>query len=314
MSFSGSGGPPPKMAREQGISGGGQKPFGFRFYEKLANGKNKTLQFISLEKGEEGCPILILDEAPPGGDEWNPSVYIHERFRYNGSWDNYVVCRCKTPEGCVLDVALQQDHTHAPWCKRPADEKKPQEGECDRLGKPEDRKGSWRWVCTAIKLKPYTIRSGKNKGKVIPYTRGLILAGEDQYKELLTYRKAFKGLRGQVFKVSRGMGTFAPRIGDTWDPDNRMSDEEMLKHFADAAAEYGLNPEDYVRAVDYSKILKLPSVTEMADIAKWVAGERGIDLSTGQATGGGDSSNPVAAAIGGNDADSDEESEEDVPF
>lgn len=314
MSFAGSGGPPPKMAREQGLSGG-QKPYGYRFYEKLANGKNKRVQFLGLAQdkktkvGEKNVEILILDVAEPGGDEWQPSVYIHERFRFNGSWDNYSICRCKTPEGCLLDVALQEPHSHAPWCKVPADEKNPQEGECNRLGQPQNRKGAWRWVATAVKLHPYTVQSGPNKGKVIPYTRGLLLAGEDQYKTLLTYRKAWGGLRGRVFNVSRSDGTFAPKIGDTWDPKDQLTDEQMMEKFADAAADYGLSVEDFCKPMDYETILALPTVEKVTEIAKWVAGERGVklDLPDGSSTG----HNPVAAAVG----ESPEESpEEDVPF
>jgi len=311
--FSGSGGPPPKQAREQGLAGG-NKPFGFRFYEKLSNGKNKTIQFLSLDQdrdtkvGEKDVKILLLDEAPPGGDEWQPSVFIHERFRFSNSWDNYSVCRHKTPEGCLLDVALQEAHTHAPWCK-----KEGEEGACEKLGQMEPRKGKWRWACTGIKLKPYTVRSGPNKGKVIPYTRGLILCGEDQYKELLTYRKAWGGLRGRLFNVSRSDSMFSPRIGDKWDPAEEWSDEKMLEHFADAAADYGLAVEDYCKAMDYEKILKLPTAAEIAEVAKWVAGDRGVNLDN--PTGGSSaaaSANPVAAAMGA--AAADEENEEDLPF
>jgi hypothetical protein len=298
MSFSGSGGPPPKQAREQGLSGG-QKPFGYRFYEKLANGKNKTIQFIGLDRdkttlvGEKDVKILILDEATPGGDEWQPSVYIHERFRFNGRFDNYAICRCKAG-GCQLDVALQEPHSHAPWCTKPADEKNPQEGECDRLGKPQDRRGAWRWAATAIKLKPYTVKSGPNEGKVIPYTRGLLLAGEDQYKTLLTYRKAWGGLRGRIFNVSRGDGQFSPRIGGQWDPFGEpLTDEEMMEKFADSAADYGLAIEDYVRPMDYGTILALPTAEQIADIAKWVAGERGINLDGGKVE-----ESPVTSAVG----------------
>ena len=315
MAFAGSGGPPPKMAREQGLSGG-QKPFGYRFYEKLANGKNKRVQFLGLEQdkktkvGEKNVKMLILDVAAPGGDEWQPSVHIHERFRFNGSWDNYSLCRAKTPEGCLIDIALQEPHSHAPWCKVPADEKNPQEGECNKLGKPQPRKGSWRWVATAIKLQPYTVQSGPNKGKVIPYTRGLILAGEDQYKTLLTYRKAWGGLRGRVFMVSRGDTAFSPRIGDTWDPHEQLTDEQMMEKFADAAADYGLPVEDYCKAMDYEEILSLPTPEETTEIAKWVAGERGVNLDqSGTSTG----DNPVAAAVG-SDSTAGEQPEEDVPF
>jgi hypothetical protein len=299
------------MAREKGLSGG-QKPFGFRFYEKLANGKNKSVNFISLDKGENDCPILILDEAPPGGDEWQPSVYIHERFGFNGSWNNYAVCRCKTPEGCLLDVALQEPHSHAPWCKVPQNEDSPGEGECDKLGKPQPRRGSWRFVATGLKLKPYTFEKGKNKGKTIPYQRGLILAPEDQYKTLLTYRKAWGGLRGRLFHASRGNGQFAARIGETWNPapdEEVWTDEKMMEKFADAAANYGLSVEDYIRPMDYEKILKLPSVTEMAEIAKWVAGERGVTLTLPD--GSSTAPNPVASAVG---EDTPEGDSNDLPF
>lgn len=295
MSFSGSGGPPPKQAREQGLSGG-QKPYGFRFYEKLANGKNKTLQFIGLDRdkdtlvGEKDVKILILDEAVPGDDEWQPSVYIHERFRFNGNWGNYSICRKKTPEGCRLDVALSEKHTHAPWCKIGSEHG---DDECKKLGLMEPRGGSWRWACTGIKLKPYTVQKGPNAGKVIPYTRGIILAGEDQYKTLLTYRKAWGGLRGRLFNVSRSDGTFAPRIGDKWDPEGEVwTDEKMMEYFVDAAADYGLDIANYVKAMDYTEILALPTVAQIAETAKWVAGERGIDIDADPA----DVAEPVAAA------------------
>lgn len=314
MSFAGSGGPPPKMAREQGLSGG-QKPFGYRFYEKLANGKNKTIQFISLDQnsdtkvGEKNVPILILDEAPPGGDEWQPSVYMHERFRFRGSWENYMVCRCKTPEGCLMDVALQEPHTHAPWCKVPQDEKNPKQGECNRLGQPQKRKGAWRWVATAIKLQPYTVKSGPNAGKVIPYTRGLLLAGEEQYKTLLTYRKAWGGLRGRVFMVSRGDGVFSPRVGDKWDPHEQLTDEQMMEKFANAASDYGLSVEDYCRPFDYAKILALPSVEKVKEAAQFVAAERGVKLELPDGTT--ITPNPVAVAVSDGE---DEGADEDVPF
>ena len=311
MAFTGSGGPPPKFAREAGLSKG-QKPYGFRFYERLANGKNKIVRFLSLNfdkttsSGEKNVDVLILDEADPSvGDEWQPSIRIHERFRYNGSWDNYVVCRSETPEGCLLDVALQEAHTHAPWCKVPLDEANPKEGECTRLGKPQNRKGVWRWVATGIKLQPYTVKSGPNAGKVIPYTRCLILAGEEQYKTLLTYRKAWNGLRGRVFSVSRSNSKFSPRIGETWDPKSHMTDEEMLDKFADAAADYGLSVEDYCRPFDYERILTLPTAAEMERIAQWVAGERGVDLGLNQSmSNSGQQTN----------TDTDLLDEEDVPF
>lgn len=313
MSFSGSGGPPPKQAREQGLSGGNQ-PFGFRYYEDLANGKKKQIQFLSLEQdrdtkvGEKDAPIIILDEAPPGGDEWQPSVHIHERFKYRGSWENYSVCRCKTPEGCLLDVALQTIHKHAKFCK----------DDCDREGKPQKVRGKWRWVASGIKMVPYTIKGGKNKGKVIPFTRGLLLFGEDQYKELLAYRKAFKGLRGRVFHVSRSDGTFSPRVGDSWDPVDHWDDEKMMEQFKDAAADYGVPVEEYIKPFNYETILALPSVKAISETARWVAGERGIDLdapldgTTTAATAG----NPVATAVAAASAVAAEEesAEDDVPF
>jgi hypothetical protein len=321
MAFSGSGGPPPKQAREQGLAGG-NKPFNFRFFETLQSGKPKQIQFISLDQeretkvGEKDVKILILDEAPPGGDEWNPSVHIHTRFRYGGSWENYSICRHKTPEGCLLDVALQEKHTHARWCKKPKDESNPQEGECDRLGKSEPKKGVWRWAATAIKMKPYTVRGGPNKGKVIPYTRGLLLAGEDQYKDFLAYRKAFKGLRGRLFNVSRSDGGFSARIGDNWDPIEEWTDEKMHEYFADAAADYGLSVEDYTRPIDYEQVLRLPTVKEISDVARWVAGERNIDLNADLNASSGSKSSGASASSQGttSTATSDEENEDDVPF
>ena len=305
MSFSGSGGPPPQQAREQGLAGG-QKPYGFRFYEKLANGKNKRVGFIALDKGEENCPILILDPSPPGDNEWNPSVYLHERFTFNGDYQNYAVCRHKSPEGCALDVALQSPHEHAPWCKIGSEHG---DDECKRLGHPQNKRGSWRWICTAIKLKPFTFEKGKLAGKTVPFQRGLIIAPEDQYKTLLTYRKAWGGLRGRTFNVSRGNGQFSPRIGEKWDPSGAgaMTDEAMMAKFAAAAADYGLDIGDYLKPMDYETILKLPTVAEMAEIAKWVAGERGVSLTGGTVSTTTPEANPVAAAVG-------ELPDDDLPF
>lgn len=309
MAFTGSGGPPPKMAREQGLTtkgSGSKKPFGFRFYERLPSGKNKTVQLITLDqdrttkKGEKNVKILILDEAPPGGDEWQPSVYVYERFRFNGSWDNYVVSRHKTPEGDPMSIALREPHKHAAWCKE----------DCDREGKPQPRSGKWRWAATAIKLKPYTIRKGPNAGKVIPYTRGLLLVSEDQYKDFLVYRKAWGGLRGRLFNVNRKDGAFSSRIGDEWNPVEQWSDEKMMDYFKTAAAEYGLAVEDYVRPLDYAQILALPTPEQALEAAKWVAAERGINLDNPDAPS---APNPVAAGL--SDADGDDENPEtDVPF
>jgi len=317
--FKGSGGPPPSVARERGVGGGsGRKPYSFRLYEKLPSGKNKGVGLLSIDQGDEDVEIIILDEALPGGDEeWQPSIHIHDGFLYNGTYANTVICRRNEPEGCLLDIALQEPHTHAPWCKEPKDPDNPQEGECTREGQTEPRMGGWRWVATAIKCKPFTFERGPLKGKTIPYHRCLLLATEESYKMLLTYRKAYAsdgGLRGRRFKVSRSQAQRSARIGDKWDPDGRMSDEEMMERFRDTAGDYGLPVENYIKPMNYAQVLALPTAERMAQIAKWVAGERGVRLELPDGTTVGDF-NPVASSVGGSGGGAEDESPDtDVPF
>lgn len=311
-SFQGSGGPPPKKAREEEDAGGGRKsnlkPFHFRYQETVASGQKRTLIPFVLGRPET-VKVLVLDEAPvpKDGDEWQSSITIHDQFRYGGKGWNWCVCRKKEAGGCLLDRALQERHSHAHWCKVPSDEANPQEGECTRLNKMQDRGGSWRWPFTIIKLAPYTPLNGPQKGVVIPYQRMFALASEDQFETLLTYRKAWGGLRGRIFEVSRGDGQRTPRIGGKWDPvpDGLLTDEQMMEKFKDVAATYGCAPEDYIKPIDYSTIFKMPSADEVAVISKWVAGERGVNL-----VSGGDD-NPVAAAVG---AEPEGDESTDVPF
>ena len=84
MVYQGSGGPPPSQVRRTGTLPGGQKPFGFHFYENLPNGKKKKVGLFNIKPGEKNVPFVFLDEAKPDAGP-APSVRVHQGFKFGDS-------------------------------------------------------------------------------------------------------------------------------------------------------------------------------------------------------------------------------------
>jgi len=269
MVYQGSGGPPPSLARATGGSHMGNKPFGFHFYEVLPNGKRKKVSGFRINPGEKDVPFVFLDEATPEAGA-APSIRIHE-FKYNGTFGNIVICNSHRSEGCVMDKALERDHTCFPGCKQP----------CTRIGSKESIKGGWKWVATGIKMKPFTYQKGPLAGTVLPYQRCMLMVPDKQYEMFLAYREQYAsmgGLRGKVFNVRREDNQRSSKIGTLWLPAGEMTDEQMMEKFEGVAADYGLPVEQYIRPVDYQYALRELTNEEMGAAAKWVAAENNVDL------------------------------------
>jgi len=272
MVYQGSGGPPPSRNKNTGGGAGGnqfnpgRKPYNYGLYEKVGD-KLKRVFPLSIDAGSKGVPVVILDECKPDSGS-DPSIRIHDGFKFNGKYGNSVVCIGHRPEGCIMDKALQREHKCFPNCANP----------CPRAGTQEPAKGSWRWVFTAIKLVPFTYQNGPLKGQTMPVQRVIGLVPDGQFEEFEAFREEFKNLRGKVFKVSRSEDKFSAKIGTSWIPTGQMTDAEMLTKFASAAAFYGLSPEEFCKPLDYGTVLREFSSEEMAVAAKWVAGEKGLRL------------------------------------
>jgi len=299
MVYQGSGGPPPSQVRSKGGAGiyPGQKPFSFGLYEVLNNGKRKKIGLFRVNQGESKVPVVFLDEAKPE-IEAAPSIRVHDGFKYGGKYGNLVLCVSHRPGGCQLDKALEREHKCFPNCKQP----------CPKIDKMESVRGSWRWVASVIKMKPFKLTVGPNAGKTLHYQRSLLLVPDSQYDEFMAYREQFEeegGLRGKVFHVRRKGDQRSSKIGTTWAPVGKMTDEEMMEKFEDAAADYGLTAEEYCRPFNYEDVLKELSDDEIAQAAKWIAGERGISLDG--------SSSSAAPAIKTAETDEEEDADE-VPF
>lgn len=268
MVYKGSGGPPPSSVSSS--PKGKSNFFGLSLFEDLPSKKTKKIGLFRVEPGDNNVPFLFLDEALPSA-EAAPSIRVHDGFKYNGKYGNFVICVQHRPGGCLLDKALEREHECASWC----------EPNCDKRGKNFPQRGSWRWVATGIKMKPYTIKGGKRAGDVIPYQRCMLLVPDKQYRVFMAFRDRFKdegGLRGKIFNVSRPDKKSSPKIGDVWIPAGEMTDEEMMEKFEESANTYGMPVEHYIRPYNYEKVLKELTDQEMDALAREVAAENNVSL------------------------------------
>lgn len=263
MVYKGSGGPPPSQVRRENAERIRNKPFGFNFYEVLPNGKKKKVGRFRVDVGEKDVPFVFLDEALPDIGAI-PSVRVHE-FKFNGSYGNISVCNAHKAEGCLMDKALERPNPF-------------------RNGEVTPLKGSWKWVGTGIKMKPFTYTKGPLAGQTINHQRCMLLVPDKQYPMFMAFRETYEklgGLRGKVFNVRRDDDKRSSKIGTLWMPAGEMTDEEMTEKFAESAGLYGLPIEDYIRPYDYEHVLRELTTEEMNDAAKWVAAENNVDLGLG---------------------------------
>jgi len=240
MAYRGTGGEPPPANK----GGGGQfrKPAYF-FGEKVKGPKGPELKRISPFKvgvGQKDVPVVGLDE------KLDYAVRIHPRFKAAGVFGNYAVCISPTDSrGCPLDAALNEEG------------------------------GRWFLVGTVIDRSKWTPPnpSAKNKGKVWTDSRRLLLIPRPQVEEIEGTVQKVGGFRGSKFLVSRNSEKISSRIGTTWFPDGKMTEEQMKAAFEKAAATYGMPVEKYIQPFDYATILKGKSYDVLQKIAQEIAAD-----------------------------------------
>ena len=297
MVYQGSGGPPPSTVKSSGGPRPGNKPFGFHFYEVLPSGKRKKVGRFRVDVGEKNVPFLFLDEALPETGS-APSVRVHE-FKFNGTYGNIIICNSHRNEGCLMDKALEREHTCFPSCKQP----------CERIGTIDTVKGGWKWVATGIKMKPFTYTKGPLAGQTLDYQRCVLLVPDKQYAHFMAFRETYAslgGLRGKIFNVTREDNQRSSKIGTIWLPAGELTDEQMMEKFEGSAALYGLPVEDFIRPYQYEHVLKELTTEEMNNAAKWVAAENNVNLAGGTPQ--------VVATAAATTSDDDDGDETEIPF
>lgn len=298
--YKGTGGPPPSEIRAQNAVYG-RKPFGYHLYEALPNGKNKKVSTFKLSPGEKNVPFVILDAARVADE--NLTYKIHENIKFGGSFSNMVLCNNHLPEGCLLDKVLEKPHTCFTKCKQP----------CKLIGTKVPMPGTWKWVVSGLKMKPFTFEKGAMAGKTIAVQRCLLLVGNKQFDTFNAFRETFDaqgGLRGMTFIVSRSNDQRSPKIGETWIPTVRVSDEDLVTKCATSADFYGLPVEDFIRPFDYESVFRHLTTSEMASAAKWIGAEYKNELpglGDKPELGTSESSDSDLSVDSGNDDD-------DIPF
>ena len=261
----------------------------------LPSGKRKKVGRFRADVGEKNVPFLFLDDALPATGA-APSVRTHE-FKFNGTYGNITICNAHLGEGCLMDKALEREHSCFPNCKQP----------CERIGNLEQIKGGWRWVATGVKMKPFKYTKGPLAGQTLDHQRCLLLVPDKQYAMFMAFRETYEaqgGLRGRVFNVTREDNQRSSKIGTVWIPTGeQLTDEDMASKFEASAGMYGLPVEDFIRPYNYEHVLRELTTDEMNEAAKWVAAENSVNLS-----GSAPAPTPVAATT---EAEGDEA---EIPF
>jgi hypothetical protein len=235
--FDGAGAPPIPSPRKQK---GNWPEFGFE--EPVTATKqdgevftvNRRIITWRLKPGESNRPIVLLDYLPDGKVRKRRSVYL---FTFTGRDNRF---------GSQLVSIWKDDPAGDPMV--------------DALGK----EPQWVWALSGIDLTPYV---SEKTGKTY-YSRCLVLITDKQKDVFLTAEKMGGGLRGHVFNVSRSKDQKSFKIGDKWEPVEKMTDEQMQVKFAEAAVNHGMPIEDFIEPVDYEAIFEPKSREELAQIAK----------------------------------------------
>lgn len=260
-SYRGSGGKPPES------TGGGSKyPRASYFLaEKIDGEKGPELKKINpfkVDVGKRDVPVVVLDER------FDYAVRLHCRFKARGAFGNYAVCISQEESrGCPLDVALNQEG------------------------------GRWFLVGTVIDRSSWRQPSGKSKGKVWKDQRKLLLIPAPQREDFEELGKKIDGYRGATFDVSRRDDQKSSRIGTTWFPTGKMTDEQLAATFEKAASEYGLSVEKFVQPFDYDAMLKPKSYEQLKVIAQEIVNDTSDVANDGGSSGESDGSATSDQAI-----------------
>lgn len=254
--FSGAGGPPPAKIHSPGGGGGKWPRFGFS--EKV-NGKDKQtgkpttydrrIFTWKLSVGERDRQILLLD-AP--GKENRFSLYLHEFVAPDGKFGSRLASiHRQDPLGDPLNEALGEEP-------------------------------GWAWALTGIDLQSYT--NPEKPDVVYGFKRTLVLVRDRQKGEFLTMEKMGEGLRGRIFSVSRADDKQSAKIGTTWDPVERLTEEQMRERFAKDAEEYGLPLDRFLQPFAYKEMFKPFDRAKLLVIAneikEWKKAKEGVQVAT----------------------------------
>jgi hypothetical protein len=125
---------------------------------------------------------------------------------------------------------------------------------CEQSGRDGD-------LCAAFTIIDTSETKGKN-GKVYKNQRRLFIAKQRTYQQLQKIATKMGGLRGLVIDISRTDDKVA-RVGDSFLMDQKITDEEIVEHFGEKAAQ----------PTDWSAEL---AITEVEDLV-----QRGIVQATG---------------------------------
>lgn len=158
--------------------------------EKVAAEQRKAEQGKAfrfwIKPGQEASVWFVDGVLSSKGILQPPRFYEHTVL-FNGKWDN-IVC----PQMTV-----------------------PQAGDKCPICEGKDRP-SLVSIFTVLDMTPYTIKSGANEGKVIPYTRKLFVAKPGTFEMLNKLAGKRGGLSGLRIDVSRTKDK-APNVGDVFD-------------------------------------------------------------------------------------------------
>jgi len=269
MGFRGDGGAPPE--RGSGGGGGSSDDPMFSLYENITKTNKdgevqtfkKRIKTWFVAKKTKDKPILMLDRH----NSERYACLIHDFKGPDGKIGSIVRCVSKAypDKGCPFCEALEIF----------------KETSSDKFLK---SKPSWVWCLTGIDRSTWTPDDGKNAGTTYSDFRRLVLVTAQHYEDMATIEEKDKeGWRGRQFDVSRTDEKTSYKIGTTWYPASKMTEEEMQAEFAERADDYGLTVEAFTEAFDYDDLLKLPSYEEAKQMAAKISGKGAVKVLSGDA-------------------------------
>lgn len=254
MSYRGDGGPPPPKGSGGGF-GQNDPMYGFtEQIEKLNRTYDRRIKNWYCPVGAKDKPCVMLDRP----DEGHFTCSIHDFIGPDGKKGSMVRCIAKAnpTEGCPV---------------------------CEALGE----EGRWFQALTCIDQSKFIPQKGRNKGTVYTNFRRLVLVTSQGYNDMVGIEEKVEGgWRGRRFDVSRSDDTKSAKIGTLWFPRDpaKLTEEELLEEFEEAAENYGLSTEAFVEPFDYEKLLALPTYAEATKIAAVITGtdvEDGAEVPAG---------------------------------
>lgn len=210
---------------------------------------SRFLGNLWIPRNKKDVPLVVLDH----GSEFDYHVRLHFNFDYNNDFRNILVCaQHARDEGCAA---------------------------CEVIPK----RSTYYSVATVLNLSTVN-RTIDGQKKPVSAWRELVFIPERQIDDMDALMKKAGGARGSCFDVSRGDSQMSPRIGSSWWPSGKLTENQMIEMFEEAASDYGLPVEQFIAPVDYEKVLAPLSVEDMAEAAALIKAE--ADSSSSDSTSG----------------------------